>query len=56
MKSIEQIVRFTIAVYDDYLNRGFTPDIARGKAVQEVIECAQRLVLVGASDEKLAEF
>ena len=54
MRSIENILRLTIAVYDDYCHRGLGHDIAREKAISEVVECTERLVLIDASGNKLA--
>ena len=52
MRSVEQIARLTIAVYTDYCNRGSSPDVAREKAVTEVVECNVGVDLVHTADEK----
>ena len=51
MKSIEQLTRFAIAVYADYCNRGINPEIAREKAVKEVVECNAGVSLVRHSED-----
>ena len=53
MRSIEQIARFTIAVYDDYCARGLSPDTAREKAISEVFECTEGLMLIDTRDKKV---
>ena len=52
MRSIEQVTRLAIAVYMDYCNRGLNPEVAREKAVTEVIECTSGVSLVHVSDEQ----
>lgn len=53
MRSIEQVARFAIAVYSEYCNRGISTDIAREKAVTEVIECTAGVALVNTSNDEV---
>ncbi len=46
MNTIEQIALHAVAVYAEYIAKGFGPEDARRRAVREVLECCEDVTLV----------
>lgn len=53
MESIEQITGLAISIYADYCNRGFSPDVAKEKAIKEVSECDEGIEIRNTWDSSL---